>query len=97
MKRTFPKPINLSPIVLLDRERCIVCQRCTRFAYEIAGDPFIALVERGAQQQIGIAPPGDGAERGASEQPTGQTQEDAVPGSTPTSPATRSRSARSVR
>ena len=55
VKRTFPKPINLSPQVLLDRERCIVCQRCTRFADEIAGDPFIALVERGAQQQIGIA------------------------------------------
>lgn len=55
IKRTFPKPINLSPNVLLDRERCIVCQRCTRFADEIAGDPFIALVERGAQQQIGIA------------------------------------------
>ncbi len=55
IKRTFPKPINLSPIVLLDRERCIVCQRCTRFAEEIAGDPFIALVERGAQQQVGIA------------------------------------------
>ncbi|MGO4256459.1 NADH-quinone oxidoreductase subunit G [Marmoricola sp. RAF53] len=58
-KRVFPKPINLSPQVLLDRERCIVCQRCTRFADEIAGDPFIALVERGAQQQIGIA---EGAE-----------------------------------
>ncbi|GAA3815058.1 NADH-quinone oxidoreductase subunit G [Nocardioides panacisoli] len=55
VKRTFPKPINLSPNVLLDRERCIVCQRCTRFAEEIAGDPFIALVERGADQQIGIA------------------------------------------
>lgn len=55
VKRTFPKPINLSPQVLLDRERCIVCQRCTRFADEIPGDPFIALVERGAQQQIGIA------------------------------------------
>ncbi|GAA1954863.1 NADH-quinone oxidoreductase subunit G [Nocardioides panacihumi] len=55
IKRTFPKPINLSPNVLLDRERCIVCQRCTRFSDEIAGDPFIALVERGAQQQIGIA------------------------------------------
>ncbi|MBS41727.1 MAG: NADH-quinone oxidoreductase subunit G [Nocardioides sp.] len=54
-KRTFPKPINLSPQVLLDRERCIVCQRCTRFAAEVPGDPFIALVERGAQQQIGIA------------------------------------------
>ncbi|MCX6398228.1 MAG: NADH-quinone oxidoreductase subunit G [Propionibacteriales bacterium] len=55
VKRVFPKPINLAPQVLLDRERCIVCQRCTRFADEIAGDPFIALVERGAQQQIGIA------------------------------------------
>jgi NADH-quinone oxidoreductase subunit G len=54
-KRTFPKPINLSPNVLLDRERCIVCQRCTRFAEEIAGDPFIELLERGAEQQIGIA------------------------------------------
>ncbi len=54
-KRVFPKPINLSPQVLLDRERCIVCQRCTRFTDEIAGDPFIALIERGAQQQIGIA------------------------------------------
>ncbi|MCL2613563.1 MAG: NADH-quinone oxidoreductase subunit G [Nocardioidaceae bacterium] len=55
VKRTFPKPINLSPNILLDRERCIVCQRCTRFAAEIPGDPFIALVERGADQQIGIA------------------------------------------
>ncbi|WP_179660866.1 NADH-quinone oxidoreductase subunit G [Nocardioides panzhihuensis] len=54
-KRTFPKPINLSPNVLLDRERCIVCQRCTRFAAEIPGDPGIALIQRGAQQQIGIA------------------------------------------
>ncbi|WP_338088781.1 NADH-quinone oxidoreductase subunit G [Nocardioides daphniae] len=56
VKRTFPKPINISPQILLDRERCIVCQRCTRFADEIAGDPFIALIERGASQQIGIAP-----------------------------------------
>ncbi len=54
-KRTFPKPINLSPNILLDRERCIVCQRCTRFAEEIPGDPGIALIQRGAQQQIGIA------------------------------------------
>ena len=54
-KRTFPKPINLSPNVLLDRERCIVCQRCTRFAAEIPGDPGISLIQRGAQQQIGIA------------------------------------------
>ncbi|WP_110240965.1 NADH-quinone oxidoreductase subunit G [Nocardioides gilvus] len=56
VKRTFPKPINISPQILLDRERCIVCQRCTRFADEIAGDSFIALVERGARQQIGIGP-----------------------------------------
>jgi NADH-quinone oxidoreductase subunit G len=55
VKRTFPKPINISAQILLDRERCIVCQRCTRFADEIAGDPFIALIERGAQQQVGIA------------------------------------------
>ena len=48
VKRTFPKPVNISTQVLLDRERCIVCQRCTRFSDEIAGDPFIALVERGA-------------------------------------------------
>src|SRR3990170_3182206 len=54
-KRTFVKPINISAQVLLDRERCIVCQRCTRFSDEIAGDPFIALIERGAMQQIGIA------------------------------------------
>jgi NADH-quinone oxidoreductase subunit G len=53
-KRTFPKPIPLSSQVLLDRERCISCARCTRFAAQIAGDPFIELVERGAQQQVGI-------------------------------------------
>jgi NADH-quinone oxidoreductase subunit G len=55
LKRTFPKPISISPQILLDRERCIVCQRCTRFAEEIPGDPFIEMVERGAQQQVGIA------------------------------------------
>ncbi|MFS3130235.1 NADH-quinone oxidoreductase subunit G [Nocardioides sp. Bht2] len=54
-KRTFAKPINISEQILLDRERCIVCQRCTRFADEVAGDPFIELIERGAYQQIGIA------------------------------------------
>ncbi|MDO7868625.1 NADH-quinone oxidoreductase subunit G [Nocardioides jiangxiensis] len=53
VKRTFVKPIAISPQILLDRERCIVCQRCTRFAAEIPGDPGIALIERGAQQQIG--------------------------------------------
>jgi len=54
-KRLFPKPLPLSSQVLLDRERCVLCQRCTRFQAEIAGDPFIALLERGASQQIGIA------------------------------------------
>ncbi|SBS77176.1 NADH-quinone oxidoreductase subunit G [uncultured Mycobacterium sp.] len=56
IKRTFPKPINLSTEVLLDRERCVLCARCTRFSEQIAGDPFISLLERGAQQQVGIAP-----------------------------------------
>ena len=55
VKRTFPKPVSLSTEVLLDRERCIQCTRCTRFAAEIAGDPLIELMERGAQEQIGIA------------------------------------------
>ncbi|WP_053617018.1 NADH-quinone oxidoreductase subunit G [Nocardiopsis sp. NRRL B-16309] len=55
VKRTFPKPISLSSQVLLDRERCIQCARCTRFAAEIAGDPLIELMERGAQEQVGIA------------------------------------------
>ena len=54
VKRTYPKPINISAQVLLDRERCILCARCTRFSEQIAGDPFIALIERGALQQVGI-------------------------------------------
>jgi len=56
VKRTFPKPINISSEVLLDRERCVLCARCTRFSEQIAGDPFIELLERGALQQVGIAP-----------------------------------------
>ena len=56
VKRTFPKPINISSQVLLDRERCVLCARCTRFSEQIAGDPFIELLERGALQQVGIAP-----------------------------------------
>jgi NADH-quinone oxidoreductase subunit G len=54
VKRTYPKPVNISAQVLLDRERCVLCARCTRFSDQIAGDPFIALIERGALQQIGI-------------------------------------------
>lgn len=53
-KRTFAKPINISSQVLLDRERCILCARCTRFSEQIAGDPFIDMQERGALQQVGI-------------------------------------------
>ncbi len=53
VKRTFPKPIKVSTQILLDRERCVLCQRCTRFSEQIAGDNFIALQERGASQQIG--------------------------------------------
>jgi NADH-quinone oxidoreductase subunit G len=54
IKRTFPKPINISTQVLLDRERCILCARCTRFSEQIAGDAFIAMNERGALQQVAI-------------------------------------------
>jgi NADH-quinone oxidoreductase subunit G len=54
-KRHFPKPVALSAQVLLDRERCIQCTRCTRFADEIAGEPLIELFERGPHEQIGIA------------------------------------------
>jgi len=53
-KRTFPKPINISAQILLDRERCVLCARCTRFSEQIAGDPFITLIERGSLQQVGI-------------------------------------------
>jgi NADH-quinone oxidoreductase subunit G len=54
VKRTFPKPINISSQVMLDRERCVLCARCTRFCNQIAGDSFIELLERGALQQVGI-------------------------------------------
>ena len=54
IKRTFEKPVAISSQVLLDRERCVLCARCTRFSEQIAGDPFITLNERGALQQVGI-------------------------------------------
>ncbi|SDM38073.1 NADH-quinone oxidoreductase subunit G [Actinomyces ruminicola] len=47
-KRTFPKPLRLTSNILLDRDRCILCQRCVRFADQIAGDRFITLQGRGA-------------------------------------------------
>ncbi|MEO3755976.1 NADH-quinone oxidoreductase subunit G [Streptomyces sp. B6B3] len=52
-KRTFDKPVPISRQVLLDRERCVLCARCTRFSNQIAGDPMIELLERGALQQVG--------------------------------------------
>jgi NADH-quinone oxidoreductase subunit G len=54
-KRTFPKPIALSSQVLLDRERCIQCARCTRFADQVPGDPLIELLDRGPHEQVGVA------------------------------------------
>ncbi|MEU9344362.1 NADH-quinone oxidoreductase subunit G [Streptomyces sp. NPDC048278] len=52
-KRTYAKPVPISTQVLLDRERCVLCARCTRFSNQVAGDPMIELLERGALQQVG--------------------------------------------
>ena len=57
-KRHFTKPIPISELVLLDRERCIQCGRCTRFASEIAGDPLIDFGGRGASTEV-ITYPGE--------------------------------------
>jgi NADH-quinone oxidoreductase subunit G len=53
-KRRYEKPIKIGETVLLDRERCVLCARCTRFSAEIAGDPFIELFERGSLEQVAI-------------------------------------------
>jgi NADH-quinone oxidoreductase subunit G len=55
-KRHFEKPINISELVLLDRERCILCDRCTRFSKEIAGDPLIHFIDRGNETQVNTFP-----------------------------------------
>jgi NADH-quinone oxidoreductase subunit G len=55
-KRVFVKPVPISTEILLDRDRCVLCQRCTRFSEQIAGDPFIDMLERGIAQQVGIGP-----------------------------------------
>lgn len=52
----FEKPIPISDLVDLDRERCILCDRCTRFADEVAGDPLIHFIDRGAQTQVNTFP-----------------------------------------
>jgi NADH-quinone oxidoreductase subunit G len=54
-KRTYEKPIPLSPLVKLDRERCVLCARCTRFCDEVSGDRFIELFARGAGERVSIA------------------------------------------
>ncbi len=55
-KRHFVKPIEIGPLVLLDRERCIQCARCTRFAAEVAGDTEIAFAGRGDQIEVAPSP-----------------------------------------
>ncbi|MBS3940708.1 MAG: NADH-quinone oxidoreductase subunit G [Actinobacteria bacterium] len=53
-KRRYLKPVAVSAQVLLDRERCVLCARCTRFSEQVSGDPFIELFERGALEQVAI-------------------------------------------
>ncbi|WP_406060161.1 NADH-quinone oxidoreductase subunit G [Micromonospora sp. NBC_00860] len=53
-KREYEKPMAISSQVLLDRERCVLCQRCTRFSEEIAGDKFIDLMGRSSAEEINI-------------------------------------------
>jgi NADH-quinone oxidoreductase subunit G len=55
-KRVYEKPVPLSPLVLLDRERCVLCARCTRFCDQISGERFIEFFDRGAAEQVAIAP-----------------------------------------
>ena len=51
-KRTFDKPIPISPTISLDRERCILCYRCTRFSESVSEDGELVAVNRGAQSMI---------------------------------------------
>ncbi|MET0729057.1 MAG: NADH-quinone oxidoreductase subunit NuoG [Acidimicrobiales bacterium] len=55
-KRHYAKPIPISDLVLLDRERCILCDRCTRFADDVAGDTLIHFQDRGNQTQVNTFP-----------------------------------------
>ena len=55
-KRHFEKPIPISDVVYLDRERCILCDRCTRFAKEVAGDPLIHFQARGNETEVNTFP-----------------------------------------
>jgi len=51
-KRTFEKPIPISPLIALDRERCILCYRCTRFSESVSEDGQLVTINRGAQSVI---------------------------------------------
>jgi len=55
-KRHYEKPIPISDLVFLDRERCILCDRCTRFADEVAGDALIHFMDRGNATQVNTYP-----------------------------------------
>ena len=55
-KRHFEKPIAISALVDLDRERCILCARCTRFSEEVSGDPLIEFLDRGNHTQVNTFP-----------------------------------------
>jgi NADH-quinone oxidoreductase subunit G len=52
-KRHFQKPAVLSPLVRIDRERCILCYRCVRFSQEVAEDEQLQLLDRGAASYVG--------------------------------------------
>ncbi len=51
-KRTFEKPIPISPLIALDRERCILCYRCTRFSEQVAEDGQLVALNRGSHSLI---------------------------------------------
>lgn len=55
-KRHYAKPIPVSDRVMLDRERCILCQRCTRFSSEISMDNGLVMISRGYKMEVGTAP-----------------------------------------
>src|SRR5579883_3371585 len=55
-KRHYQKPIPMSKDIMLDRERCILCQRCTRFSSEISMDNGLVMISRGYKMEVGTAP-----------------------------------------
>ncbi len=55
-KRHYQKPIPISKDIMLDRERCILCQRCTRFSSEISMDNGLVMISRGYKMEVGTAP-----------------------------------------